>query len=335
MITIEKLSIDNVAAYEDFLASHKDALFYYSPKHIEFIKYFTKSEQETVIAIKDGKVVGCLPMLSKNGKYGRILNSLPFYGSHGAILANSEDIEKNLLSYYTSLKTEFLSSVVITNPYLNEKSLKYGEVVDERIGQFTFFPKTSDELMSVFHTKTRNMVRKGERFGANISISNTDFDFLYEVHSENLALIGGKAKPREFFYSIPKFFEPGRDFNLFIASCQNKKIAALLVFYFKDTVEYYTPVIVHDYRDSQVLSYLIYQVMIDSFEKGFRCWNWGGTWKSQEGVYRFKSRWGAVDKHYYYFMSHQNQLFHFPLDELTKEYPWYYIGPYSKWGPSV
>lgn len=334
MISIEKLSSANASAYEAFLRGSGGAMFYHSLKHIEFLKAFTNSEQETVLAIEGEKVVGCLPMLAKNGKYGKVLNSLPFYGSHGAILSDSIQGKEALEGYLHKIKDQFLSSVFIMNPFHADESANYGVKVDERIGQITYLPSDVDQLISIFHFKTRNMVRKGEKSGADVKISNTDFDFLYETHAENMSKIGGKPKPREFFHLIPKFFEAEKDFNIFTAELNGTKIAALLVFYFKDTVEYYTPVIVNEYRDSQVLSFIIYRVMLDAISKGFKVWNWGGTWKTQEGVYRFKSRWGAQDKHYNYYMSYQNELFKHPLKDLTPEYPWFYIGPYSMWEKS-
>ena len=55
------------------------------------------------------------------------------------------------------------------------------------------------------------------------------------------------------------------------------------------------------YRSEQPLSVLIFRAMQDAIkEKGSKHWNWGGTWKSQHGVYRFKSRWGAHDNKYRY-----------------------------------
>ena len=77
-----------------------------------------------------------------------------------------------------------------------------------------------------------------------------------------------------------------------IAEYENKVIAALLVFLYNQPAEYYTPVILNEYRPLQPMSGLIYQAMQEAITCGMKWWNWGGTWKSQDGVYRFKKSWG-------------------------------------------
>ena len=40
----------------------------------------------------------------------------------------------------------------------------------------------------------------------------------------------------------------------------------------------------------------------DAVERGYAWWNWGGTWLTQEGVLRFKRKWGARERRYRYFV---------------------------------
>ena len=72
-------------------------------------------------------------------------------------------------------------------------------------------------------------------------------------------------------------------------------IAGVVIIKYENTIEYFTPVVEEEFRDSQALSALIYDLMENFSMQGFKLWNWGGTWRSQEGVYRFKNRWGAED----------------------------------------
>ena len=107
-------------------------------------------------------------------------------------------------------------------------------------------------------------------------------------------------------------------------------IAAILVFFFNRTVEYYTPVVRKEYRDTQAISAVIFRAMCDASVQGYAWWNWGGTWLSQEGVYRFKSRWGTKDMPYRYFTSvHNPEILKVSPAELLAWYPSFFTVPFS------
>ena len=81
-----------------------------------------------------------------------------------------------------------------------------------------------------------------------------------------------------------------------------------------------------NFRDSQALSALIYEVILIASKNGFKFWNWGGTWQSQTGVYRFKSRWGAKDIKYRYFNSVNSESINLASqEELITSYPFFYV----------
>ena len=54
--------------------------------------------------------------------------------------------------------------------------------------------------------------------------------------------IGGRAKSSDFFIEFKNYFSKINDYNIWIAKYEDQVAAALLVFYFRDTVEYYMPV---------------------------------------------------------------------------------------------
>ncbi|MFM6007618.1 MAG: GNAT family N-acetyltransferase, partial [Sphaerospermopsis kisseleviana] len=80
-----------------------------------------------------------------------------------------------------------------------------------------------------------------------------------------------------------KYYQSGKDYRIYTAHLNGDTISALLLFYAGEAVEYYTPVIVEKYRDKQALSLIIYTAMIDASINGYKHWNWGGTWTTQQG----------------------------------------------------
>ncbi len=114
--------------------------------------------------------------------------------------------------------------------------------------------------------------------------------------------IGGNAKPLSVFRTLYEIFDPKEDYNVYVAQKSDEFTAGLLVFYYKEYCEYFTPVINQKYRSEQPLSLLIFTAMKEAYKRRVKYWNWGGTWPThQEGVYLFKKRWGADERTYNYY----------------------------------
>ena len=125
---------------------------------------------------------------------------------------------------------------------------------DQRIGQITTLPSICDEelLLSKFSNPRPRNIRKAIKEKVNKKQNSEGIDFLYQIHLENMAI---EELQKKFFKKIPKFFKDS-EWNIYTAYHDSKPISALLVFYFKCTIEYFTPVTLSDYRKniSQCLS---------------------------------------------------------------------------------
>ncbi|MEI8109577.1 MAG: peptidoglycan bridge formation glycyltransferase FemA/FemB family protein [Chitinophagia bacterium] len=305
---------DDEQKYRSFISTMPHAMLYHGWEYMEFSKGLVGGNDHYLIALnKEDNIEGVLPLIYKEGSLGRVYNSLPFYGSNGGVLANDQECFDFIIENYNRFveDTDFAASTVITNPLRPSDNYEgiASNYKDYRIGQFSsilFSDDHENKLMDSFHYKTRNVIRKAVKEGVEVSIDNSAIDFLYNTHVNNMTAIGGKPKPKAFYENFPSYYQAGKDYNIYLASFQSEPIAAMLVFYFNGTVEYYTPVIVEKYRSMQPLSLLIYHAMIDASKIGYVRWNWGGTWASQDGVYSFKKRWGTYDINYYYYTQLKN-----------------------------
>jgi len=305
---LEVLQAQDKDKYNTFLSGMEHAMIYHTWNYKELIKdLFNVSENYLIALDTDDYIVGVLPLIYKDGKYGRIYNSLPFYGSNGGVLTKSADCFDFLIQSYNEFveDSDLSASTVITNPLRASDNYDniVGQYKDYRIGQFSSIEFEHDHengLMESFHYKTRNVIRKAIKESVTVSIDNLAIDFLYQTHVENMLAIGGKPKPQSLYEKLPNYFKAGVDYQIYIGKIDDKPIAALLLFYFNGVIEYYTPVINEKYRSIQPLSLLIYTAMSDASKLGYKKWNWGGTWATQDGVYSFKKRWGTYDVNYYY-----------------------------------
>ena len=334
---IETLTPQFAELYEEFLLSRPETLFFQSWRYQSLLIDLLGCRQQGLLALdEDGHIQAVLPLLATDGPMGTVLNSLPFYGSNGSLVGEDSEARGKLLATYQKLVQApgIATSTLIENPLApcGVDGLTY-DLMDERIGQLTPLPAAGDvkaSLMQSFHYKTRNMIRKAEKLGVEVVVNNEAMSFLVDVHEENMREIGGLAKSRNFFDALPKYFRPGHDYRLYVASLMGEPVAAVLVFFYNKTAEYYTPVVRKEYRNSQALSSAIFRAMTDASVLGYAWWNWGGTWLSQDGVYRFKSRWGTHDLPYRYFTNvHNPAVLKASPAELQAWYPSFYTVPFS------
>jgi hypothetical protein len=335
-VRIETFRPELAEAFDEFLLTNPRSLFYSSSKYRHFLTELLDSEDESLLALEGNTVRGVLPLLSMSGEWGKIYNSLPFYGSNGGVLADSVALGGEIMRAYDALACipTTLSSTIVDHPTAPQESLvPCHNYVDSRIGQFTNIAiqaNHQEEILARIDASARRNVKKAQREGVTVVIDHTQFDRLRELHQGNMQAISGTPKSDEFFALVPRYFESGQDYDLYVAKRDGSIIAALLVFYFNRTVEYFTPAIDSDFRSIQPLSLIVLAAMTDASRRGFAWWNWGGTWTSQSGVYRFKAKWAASRSTYsYYTQLNDESILYLSPAEILTAYPNFFVVPFS------
>ena len=333
-VEIKPLNDNLAVAYDAFLARHPGAMLYYSRSYVRLVEAVSGARPEIWVAVCGEEVNGIWPTMVRDGAFGVVLNSLPYFGSHGSPIAETPEAESALLNWIAERTVrEFVAaSVIIENPLTPVAAIPYHCVLDERVSQITVLVG-QDKLLNAIDPSARRNIRKAIASGITVDIDHTAIDFLFETHVENMAAIGGRPKGREVFERIVELFEPGRDWDLFVAKLAGKPVAAILVFYFKDIVEYFTPVTLASARPYQPTALIIQEAMLEAHRRGFSRWNWGGTWLSQDSVYKFKRKWGAEDRRYRYFVALTDlDILQQTPKSLREHYPEMYVAPYIMLG---
>jgi len=329
------------APHIEFLEQQNSSTLFQNPSYLQIIADVTNSKLE-ILTLKESsdQIVGLLPFFTKSAQQGTVINAGPFYGGHGGPIVHQDNYEykKALIDHLFShaMGQSALSVTLVNGLFGHDQQQLKNDIspsfVDQRIGQYTVLPQSTSDLMSIYHTKTRNMVRKGLKQNITVKTLNNQigFDYLYRTHCDNMIGIGAPPKPDIFFNKVQKHLQPNRDYNLYIALKKKIPIAALLLFYAYQKVEYYTPVITHEYRNTQALSALIHQAMGDAVQNGHKIWNWGGTGINQTGVYRFKNRWGAIDQPYLYFTKVlDDSILSLTKEVLLDEFEYFFTVPFQ------
>ena len=147
----------------------------------------------------------------------------------------------------------------------------------------------------------------------------------------NMAAIGGRGKRTMRFSNLfPGALKRG-DWDLYVAVVEGQTIAALLVFYYGHRLEYFTPAVEESFREMQALPLIIAQAVGDAARCGMTRWNWGATWESQTGVYRFrKSGPPRRSLCLFHFRAGRDLLGQSPA-ELLERFPNFYVVLLAPW----
>ena len=331
-IRVQPWSAEHEEEIAAFVAAHPDGLIYYTPAFRRYLLAVAGGRCQSRVAFEDGRVAGILPALVKEGSFGTVLNSLPFFGSNGGVLAASRAAESALVAEYDRLAAAATVATWISHPFMDATAPRHN-LTDERIAQWTML-RPDGSLPDAIEPSARRNIQKARAAGVSVRETADALPFLEATHRENMGAIGGRAKPTAFFSQLT-MMSYGHDWRLHVADHDGGPVAALLTFEAATTVEYVMPVVADRARSLQPTALIIATAMAGAAARGFTRWNWGGTWLSQEGVYRFKKKWGASERRYRYFITLTDEsLKRRTAAELASAYPWYFTLPYGQLAPT-
>ncbi len=337
--------------YRDFISDCNMGLLYHTPEYLGILTDILPRSQCFIIAAYDDvRMVGALVVFLHSTEHGTVLNSLPYFGSHGDVLlandvSDGQPIFAALANAVNDIRREYSVGAMnivshLLTPQISDFASQLGlSSWDSRIGQISHLPVASNQddalecVLANCLQKTRNLVRKGIRQSFEIEVSTADDDWQQMMlhHRLGMERIGGTPKSEREFLAIRKNLEPLKMCRLYIARQDGEFAGALLNLYYRDWVEYFTPVTEISFRNKQVMSALIAAAMSDAIVEGRAYWNWGGTWSTQAGVHRFKKGWGAVDQVYnYYGAVWDEKLAHAEPRKLLEQFPLFYVRPFGK-----
>jgi CelD/BcsL family acetyltransferase involved in cellulose biosynthesis len=342
-LRVTKLEPGLEPAWRQFLSKREQALFYASLEYRDLLVRVLGGQAHYFLALDDGQVCGVMPCFAtSHASLGTVINSLPYYGSNGGFITDGRpEVTAALARAFLELEKDLrcAASTVVSSPFDIDAAPFERNLAptfrDDRVGQITPLPKDApveDALFALYDETARRNVRKARKSGIEWRVdgSRNALSYLHRTHDESIRAIGGLPKSKEFFDAVADVV-PQQYWRLYIAERGGELAAALLVFRFNYTVEYYTPAIGEAFRSVQPLALLVHEAMQQAAVDGYRWWNWGGTWKSQVGVYRFKRKWGALDMPYYYYTRlAAPALLRCTRQELLKAYPGFFVVPFDR-----
>ena len=322
---------------------------YYSKDYLNHLAELTISEIKTFLV--DGLLIN---FFVKQGVFGEVINSNPFYGSHGgffsddtSMMSSCEMVSMNELVEWL-IRDNVTSLTIIENPYCSiAEASKNSELINilrnnqgisyELIQRFSYLKwmediKDLDELMASYHSKTRNCVRKYLSSCATIKtydMHSPSFEktlsWLAMEHAKGIEAKNGVAKPLSYFRSLKDNYQTER-FEVKVSYLGDEPVGGLLNFKVGSQVEYWTPVVTSLGRTINAIYGLIHSTLKDIISKEDSFLNFGGSWLNQVDLQRFKKRFGAEVREYNYHSFVFNEIIcQKSSKDLLQAYPYFFI----------
>jgi len=332
-IEIVTLSTEREPAYARFVQGHPGALISYKLPYRDFLCELLGCQPRYAMAIRDEEVLGVLPLMVMDGSHGAVLNALPYFGSSGAPLATDTRAAELLMDWYCAEAATpgVAAATMIANP-LAPTPPRPHEYSDYRIAHVTELAGEGDpipRILALIDSSARRNIQKAERSGTAVAIESHAFEELEALHRASMEAIGAQVKSRSFFEGVPRHFQPGIDYDLYIGRIDGVPAGALLIFYSGETVDYFMPAASPDFRNSQPMAAILLQAMAEAARRGYTKWNWGGSWPTHESLQRFKAKWGGKPLEYRYATNVGNRaVLRATKEDLLSQYPGFFVVPF-------
>lgn len=289
-----KISISDGSGWDDYVYGHPKASFYHLygwgrafEDVFGFNGYYLKAE-------KEGKICGILPLVMQKNIFCRSLVSIPI-GVYAGPLCDSNEIAKALVVRAVELTKQLGCA------YLELRGLERSDeklVPKELYAMFkSELPARSEECLEKTPRKARAAMRHAIDSGLSSDVSLKYLDDCYDIYAINQRHLGSPVVSKRWFAKLPEVFK-GKT-NILAVKSGNRTIAAVLTFFFKDTVMPFYGGCRPEFFRSNPNDYMYLKLQEYGVDKGFKYFDFGRS-RADSGSYHFKINMGFVPTKLYY-----------------------------------
>lgn len=305
--------IDNKLRWENFLASQSPNIFVQSWRYGEFFK--NSGEDFFVLGIEhNGNLVGGSLVVTTTARRGKFL-----YLPYGPIMNFAQKTEEGTLLFtefckkLKELAIKFNADFVRVSPFLEDSELmrqtfkREGfraapmHVLAENTWILDLSP-SEEELFKSMRPTTRNLIRRGEREGVEIKMTQDE-----AAIDRLIALLQETAQRHKFVpfskkYIMAEFdaFKENGEVQIFEAYFEGKMVSSAIIFFCGDTAVYRHSGSSTEKIKCQPSYFLQWKVIQEAKKRGLKCYNFWGiapTGSSPKhpfaGITTFKTGFGG------------------------------------------
>lgn len=286
-VTIRLATQEDSTNWDAYVHAHHEGTFFHLFEWRKILESSFGLAPYYLVAERNDVLAGVLPLVfQRNLLFGRALISTAFCVQGGPLTADPEaqnaldEAACNLAHKLRATSLEYRSRRA-TRPGWQSKGGFYATFSKE------LFTDEAANLAAV-PRKQRAVIRKALQSDLS-SLVGRDVQAFFRVYSESMRNLGTPMFPRRYFHALLHAF-PGQS-DIVVIQDGPQPVAAVLNFYFKNTVLPYYGGGIREARASGANDLLYWEVMKHAVERGYRRFDFGRS-KAGTGAFAFKKNWG-------------------------------------------
>lgn len=284
-------------AWDTYVLQHPDGLAYQLYAWRLAVKQAYGYEAHYLLAEKDHRICGVLPLVDfRIPFFGTKLISLP-YCDAGGILADSDDIELQLLDAVLDLtkQTGMKCQIRSTQP------LSIGrENTTDKVRMLLTLPENSDVFLANLRSKLRNKIKKPLKHGYRVEIGSSGLiEPFYSIFAKNMHELGSPVHGRNWIEAIVS--EYGEKVRIGVVFTPDRiPVAAGMILLHPTTVSNPWASSLREYSHMKP-NMLLYSTLLSfAADNGYHQFDFGRS-SLGGGTYLFKEQWGAQPSKLYWY----------------------------------
>jgi len=291
------LSEMTLDAWQSYIESHPDATPFH---HRNWIELLVKQYgfRLTIPALIDGDVVAALPFLeTRNLKGRRKLIALPFSDCMRVIATDESAIEPFVAAVADDSFHRGRPVVAKT-----DQSLMTGAQSGDWFRHELELTDSPETVAAGYPSSLRRNLRRAKKHGLRF-VRRTDADAMdafYHLHLLTRRKLGVPVQPKSYFRRfVEHVLEPGLG-SIGLVFDGEAAVAAAVFLEFNETIVYKYGASHPDALEVRPNEHLFHHAIRQAGEQGFRRFDFGVTHRRDEGLCRFKRKWGAREIEVFY-----------------------------------
>ncbi|MEO1136478.1 MAG: FemAB family XrtA/PEP-CTERM system-associated protein [Pseudomonadota bacterium] len=278
------------AAWDAYVGAHAEGTFFHLSGWGAAALRAYKYETHHITARRGDEIVGVLALCDvRSPLLGRSLVSTAF-SVGGGPLADDDEARSALIDAAVYLaESERIKHIecrtLVTANHWREKAQTHARFAMPLI-------KDDADALAAIPRKRRAEIRKtieAADQGELVIRFDRDLDVFYALYAKSLRRLGTPVFPRSFLDALSNEFSDR--FEVAIADYAGAPVAALVSFYFRDTVLPYYVGASDKARQSRAFDFLYWSIMRRAAAKGMAVFDFGRS-KIDSGAYAYKKLWG-------------------------------------------
>lgn len=285
--SVRPLKSGESGQWDRFVRSRPDASFFHLSAWQGIFSKALHLNPHYLVAERAGAITGVLPLVHQSSLlFGSELSAAPFCVEGGPLAADEASRAALLvgaIALRDKLKARYLE-------FRSRKARHEGALV--RRDLYATFRRAisldDDANLKAIPRKQRAVVRKAIA-GPLRSEVDADTGRFFRIYSESVRNLGTPVFPKRYFASVLRAF-PG-ECDVIVVLDGDRPQAAVMNFYFRDTVLPYYGGGTHDARRTGANDFLYWEVIRRAARRGYTQFDFGRS-KADTGAFAFKKNWG-------------------------------------------